>query len=265
MLSLRGILRLSLIVPATLVGIPLQALAVRLDSRAARLIPLVYHRFICRVLGIRIKVEGRPPNGREAALILANHVSWLDIPVISTLTPLSFIAKAEVNGWPVVGLLARLQRTVFIDRTRRKATAATNVEVAHRLRRGDAMVLFAEGTTGDGLRILPFRSALVGAARDAVADAEAPASEIVLRPLAITYVGRHGLPLGRNERPDIAWHGDMELAPHLAAVISGAPFDVRITWGEPIAFNGGSDRKEATKAAEDVVRAAARAARASGP
>src|SRR5690606_42023788 len=82
MLSLRGFLRLSLIVPATLVGIPLQALAVRLDSRAARIIPLVYHGFICRVLGIRIKVEGRPPNGREAALILANHVSWLDIPVI---------------------------------------------------------------------------------------------------------------------------------------------------------------------------------------
>ncbi|GGG32385.1 lysophospholipid acyltransferase family protein [Chelatococcus composti] len=264
MLSLRGILRLSLIVPATLIGIPLQALAVRLDSRAARIIPLLYHRFVCRVLGIRIKVEGTPPNGREATLILANHVSWLDIPVISTLTPLSFIAKAEVNSWPIVGLLARLQRTVFIDRTRRKATATTNVEVARRLRRGDVMVLFAEGTTGDGLRILPFRSALVGAAREAVADADAP-SEIVLRPLAITYVGRQGLPLSRSDRPGIAWHGDMELAPHLAAVLSGAPLDVRITWGEPIPFNGESDRKQATRWAEEVVRAATRAARAAGP
>lgn len=101
--------------------------------------------------------------------MLSNHVSWLDIIVLGSLRPLSFVAKSEIAGWPVVGTLARLQRTVFIDRARRADTAAVNAAVARRLAGGDLIVLFAEGTTGDGTRLLPFRSSLVGAARAALA------------------------------------------------------------------------------------------------
>jgi 1-acyl-sn-glycerol-3-phosphate acyltransferase len=252
-------LRLAVITPVTLIGIPLQWLAVKFDLRAAAIIPVLYHRFLCRVMGVRVIVRGER-DAKLPALILANHVSWLDIPVMSTLGPLSFIAKTEVGTWPVVGLLARLQRSVFIDRTRRSATATANAAVAARLGRRDAIVLFAEGTTGDGTRVLPFRSSLVGAVREALtASADA---RIVLQPLTITYIRRGGLPLSQAEQAEIAWYGDMDLAPHLKGVMTGGPIDVCLTWGEAILFDASTDRKAATRLAEKRVREAMRAARA---
>jgi 1-acyl-sn-glycerol-3-phosphate acyltransferase len=188
--------------------------------------------------------------------VVSNHVSWLDIPVIGSLHPLSFIAKSEVGNWPVVGLLAKLQRSVFIDRQRRKATAEVNDALAHRLVKGEVIVLFAEGTTGDGNRLLPFRSSLVGAAQAALAHDTV--ETVYLQPLAIAYTRRDGLPITRRDRPFIAWYGDMDLAPHLALFVKGHPIDVVVTWGEPISFNG--SRKEATAAAEASVRRALKAA-----
>lgn len=249
--QLRAAWRIAVLAPATAIGIPLQWAALKLDRPMSRRIPMLYHRLVCAVLGIRCHVSGRPPRG-EPALILTNHVSWVDIPVIGSLMPLSFIAKSEVGGWPVFGTLARLQRSVFIDRARRRATTEVNGTVALRLAKGDAIVLFAEGTTGDGTRILPFRSALVGAVRDALADPAAP--RILLQPLSITYTARDGLPLGRAGRPAVAWYGDMELVPHLMGILRGGPVDVRLAWGEPIVFEPGADRKRATTAAEQRVR-----------
>ena len=125
-----------------------------------------------------------------------------------------------------------------------------NVQIAHRLAEGETIVLFAEGTTGDGNRVLPFRSSLVGAARAALADPDV--AQIYLQPLAIAYTRRNGLPVTRRERPAIAWYGDMDLAPHLTSVANGGPLDVVVTWGEPVLFQG--DRKHATSAAEASVR-----------
>lgn len=249
--TFRAAWRIAVLAPLTLVGMPLQWAALRLNPAAARRIPILYHRMFCAVLGIRCVVKGTPPGG-EPALILANHVSWVDIPVIGSLTPLSFIAKSEIAAWPLFGTLARLQRSVFIDRGRPRATREVNDAVATRLVKSEAIVLFAEGTTGDGTRVLAFRSALVGAARNALADPSAP--RIVLQPLAIAYTHRDGLPLGRAGRPAAAWFGDMELGPHLMAVLRGGPFDVGVVWGEPIPFDAASDRKAATAKAETTVR-----------
>ena len=136
-----------------------QWLAVALRLPARRLIPVVYHRAICRLLGVRIRIVGNPPR-RGPVLLVANHVSWLDICVLTALAPVVFVAKREVATWPLFGLLAKLQRSVFIDRTRRAATRDTNAEIAARLAEGDPVVLFAEGTSSDGNRVLPFRSSL---------------------------------------------------------------------------------------------------------
>ena len=123
-----------------------------------RVIPHWYHRILCAVIGIRVRQIGqRSPD--FPLLILANHASWLDIVVITALTPAVFIAKREVATWPLFGQLAKLQRSVFIDRERRHKTGAATQEIAERLLGGDAVVLFAEGTSGDGNRTLPFRSA----------------------------------------------------------------------------------------------------------
>jgi 1-acyl-sn-glycerol-3-phosphate acyltransferase len=225
-------------------------LARRFDWRWAGWAPLVFHRTFLKLFGLRVIERGTPPRARAATLVLANHVSWLDIPVIGSLHPLSYVAKAEVARWPVIGTFARLQRTVFIDRARRSATAEVNHLVAHRLRKGDVIVLFPEGTTGDGNRILPFRSSLVGAAQAALA--EGGLERINLQPLAVTYVRRNGLPVTRRERPAIAWYGDMELAPHLALFLREGPLDAVVSWGEPIPFAG--HRKKGTAQAEAAVR-----------
>jgi 1-acyl-sn-glycerol-3-phosphate acyltransferase len=232
-------------------------LALRLLGRRATLAPSLFHRVFLRLFSVRVTQSGTPPAPGEAALVLANHVSWLDIAAIGSLRPLSFVAKSEIAGWPVISALAALQRTIYIDRQRRGATAAVSAAMGHRLAEGELVVLFAEGTTSDGTRLLPFRSALVGAARAAL-QAEAGRGRVRLQPLAISYPRRNGLPVTRAERAEIAWYGDMELAPHLAAFVQGGPIDVHVVWGAPIAFEANSDRKAATAAAEAEVRAALR-------
>ncbi|KQP53469.1 lysophospholipid acyltransferase family protein [Methylobacterium sp. Leaf106] len=228
-------------------------------GRIAAHTPTYFHRIFLALFSVRVTQSGTPPALGEPALVLSNHISWLDILVLGSLRPLSFVAKSEISRWPVVGTLARLQRTVFIDRARRAATASVNATVASRLTDGDLIVLFAEGTTGDGTRLLPFRSSLVGAARAAI-DAEGGTRDRVrLQPLALTYPRRNGLPVVRSERPGIAWYGDMELAPHLAVFLRDGPIDVHVVWGDPIAFEAGTDRKRATAMAEASVRRAMQA------
>jgi 1-acyl-sn-glycerol-3-phosphate acyltransferase len=230
-----------------------QALGVRFHWAIARRIPVLFHRIGLWALGVRVTQIGHPPK-ETPTLVLSNHVSWLDILVLGSLRPLSFVAKAEIAGWPLFGTLARLQRSIFIERERKAATSEVNATIARRLARGELIVLFAEGTTGDGQRLLPFRTSLVGAARLALADHSL--DEIVLQPLALVYTRRDGLPLTRRERPEIAWYGDMDLLPHLSAFLKGGPVDVEIRWGSPIPFDAGTDRKRAAARAEDEVRRA---------
>ncbi|MGL4812029.1 MAG: lysophospholipid acyltransferase family protein, partial [Beijerinckiaceae bacterium] len=197
--------------------------------------------------------------------------------VIGAARPVSFVAKADVAGWPVFGTLARLQRTVFVDRTRRMATSEAARSMTARLADGGALVLFAEGTTNDGQRILPFRSALVGAAQAAVQQAQADGVQINgvqadgeaadpaggrLQALTIAYVSQSGLPLSRADLPGIAWHGDMELPPHLMARLRGSPVEARLHWGREYVIGRDGDRKTVTQAIEQEVRAAYAALRA---
>ena len=233
-------------------GIALQRLFLRLDLRLQATFPMVFHRYVSRVLDIRRIVRGCPVADRPLMLV-ANHVSWLDIIVLSAVAPVSFIAKSEVESWGVFGLFARLQRSVFVNRERRTDTGAVNGSIAERLRRGDVMVLFAEGTTGDGVRLQPFRSALLGAARAALTAGDEVAT-VWLQPVSIAYTGLGGLPSGRFERPHTAWYGDMTLPPHLRAILSGASLDVTISFGTPQPFRPDSDRKRLTRILEDEVR-----------
>ncbi len=253
MARLRIGLMLALLVPVTLTLMGVQALALRFGWRFAHRLPMYFHRFVCRMFRVGIRTQGGPAAARPL-LVISNHTSWLDITVISTLAPVSFIAKREVASWPLFGTFARLQRSIFIDRTRRKGAAEANREIAERLAGGDAIILFAEGTTSDGNRVLPFRSSLVGAARDAVAEA-GHTGHVLVQTLTVAYVARNGLPIGRRERPGVAWYGDMDLMPHLGSHLMGGPLDVVCVWGEPMALDAGSDRKAVTRAAENEVRA----------
>jgi len=201
---------------------------------------------------VRIRVTGERLR-QHPLLIVANHASWLDISVITALAPVVFVAKREVADWPLFGLLARLQRSVFVDRARKLATADANAEIAARLAEGDPVVLFAEGTSSDGNRVLPFRSSLIGAAHAALAEAE-HADKVWVQPLSLAYVGLDGLPLGRPHRPCVAWYGGLDLLPHLAGIMRRGAVDVVVTWGEPIACAAATDRKAIARALEATVR-----------
>lgn len=237
------------LIALALVG--LQWLALRIAPKLSHRLPLVFHRLALKVLGVRVRVDGLPSADRPL-LIAANHVSWLDIVVLGSLFPVSFIAKSEVADWPVFGLFAKLQRSVFVERDRRSRTKAQAAEIADRLANGDAMVLFAEGTTGDGNSILPFRSSLIGAARAAL-DGSGH-EHVLVQPVALAYTRLQGLPMGRQWRPLVAWIGDLDLPPHLMAIAREGAMDVTVAFAPPIAYDREADRKRVTARAEADVR-----------
>jgi lyso-ornithine lipid O-acyltransferase len=249
---LRAVLMLTTIAIITVVLIPFQWLSVHLRLPTRRMIPVFYHGMVHRLLGVRIRVVGKRLR-EHPLLIVSNHVSWLDISVITALAPVVFVAKREVATWPLFGLLAKLQRSVFVDRDRRQRTQHVNTEIAQRLAAGDPVVLFGEGTSSDGNRVLPFRTALIGAARDALAEAE-HARRVWIQPLSIAYTRLLGLPLGRQHRPLVAWYGGTPLLPHLLGISRRGGIDVVVTWGEPVAFDETSDRKTIAKSLEATIR-----------
>lgn len=240
----------ALLVLLTLVLWPLQSLAIRRRWALARRLPLLWHRLACPVVGLRVAVRGEPAPGRPL-LLVANHQSWSDILALGHVMPLSFIAKAEVRGWPAFGLLARLQRTVFVERAERQRTGRQADAIAERLAEGDAMVLFAEGTTSDGNRVLPFKTALFGAAQAALK--RSGAATVAVQPVALAYLRANGLPLGRYGRPLVGWPGDVALGPHLLRFLKEGAVDVDVCFGPPILFDAASDRKAVARACETAV------------
>lgn len=213
-------------------------------------VPRLWHRLVTRLLGLRIRVHGSLARERPL-LIAANHISWTDIMVLGSLADLHFIAKSEVAAWPVFGTFARLQRSVFVERSARRKSGAQVGEIAGRIADGDPMVLFAEGTTGDGNLVLPFNSTLFGAAQMALGADTAP---VTVQPVAIAYTRLHGVPMGRSLRGHAAWVGEQTLVPHLLSLLRRGSLDVEVHFGEPLAFAPGTNRKLIAREAEARVR-----------
>jgi 1-acyl-sn-glycerol-3-phosphate acyltransferase len=209
---------------------------------------LRYCRLLCGLLRVRVRVTGSPAS-QQPTLILGNHVSWLDIVVLSTIRPFAFVAKREVGTWPLVGMAARHLGTVFVDRTRRQDTAEVNAEIARRLAGGDPVILFAEGTSSDGNRVLEFRSALIGALAQVGA-----ARPVLLQPMSIGYTRNQGLPMGRQHRPLVAWYGDLDFTPHFKEFVRRGVVDVTVTFGAAVPFDEGADRKALARTLETTVR-----------
>ena len=248
MARLRAVFIIAAFLVITLLCMPVQWLLLKLGSRAARTFPNRYHRWVAALFGIHIKIVGSPVTG-EGVLMVANHTSWADIIIFSAATPLSFVSKAEVARWPLFGTLARLQRSVFVERTRRSATGETRDIIRERLLAGDTLLLFPEGTSHDGNTVLPFKSALLGAAEARLADGR----HVKVQPVSTAFTGLHGLPMGRENRPTFAWYGDMEMVPHLWEALLAGPLDVVVQFHAPLSLDG-MDRKTLAARAEEIVR-----------
>src|SRR5437764_2632938 len=264
--SLRAATILLIFLLVTLLLIPWQETAVRFKLKRRKTFPNRYHRFLCRLFGIRVSVLGRPLQSR-GVLMVANHTSYFDILVFSAAARVSFVAKHEVAKWPLFGTLARLQETVFIERARRSQTVEARDLIQRRLLEGDALVLFPEGTSDDGNRVLPFKSALLGVAElELGEDAQGRIRHVSIQPVSISYVGLYGLPMSRDMRPLIAWYGDMDLVPHLWEALKAGPIDAVIEFHEPLSIDAEKNRKTLAVAAEARVRhGQARALAGAGP
>lgn len=217
-----------------------------------------YYRVLRALLRIRVRVDGAPVRDC-AVLFVSNHVSWADIVVIGSILPVAFVAKREVRDWPLIGITAQIQRTIFVDRTRRHQAAGAVGEIISRLQGGTPVVLFAEGTSSDGNRVLPFRSALLGTVEHAAAHGDADGG-IVIQPMSISYTALHGIPMGRQHRPLAAWYGDLDFVPHVRDFITRGAVDAVVSYGEPVAVGPGSDRKAVTRQLEEAVRGSMTAA-----
>lgn len=243
---------LALMLAVTPVAILVQMGVLRSRMGHPGTLPRLWHGFALRLLGIRVHVEGAPASGRPL-LIVANHVSWSDICVLGSLGSYSFVAKSDMARWPVFGTLARLQRSVFVERERTRASHLQARELGDRLGAGEALVLFAEGTTHDGNAVGPFKSTLFGAAQAALAS-QAGLETVHVQPVSIAYTRLHGMPMGRVHRIHAAWIGDMDLVPHIGALLREGGMDVEVRFGDAIPFTRGSNRKEIARLTEAEVR-----------
>lgn len=188
---------------------------------------------------LRIRVEAPAPERLSpGALLVANHVSWIDILVVASLRPVRFLAKAEVGGWPLVAAIARAQGVIHVDRARRRSIPPANRAMAEALAAGDAVMLFPEGTTSDA-GLLPFRSSHFEAARAAARSGAVP-----VVPLALSY-----------EHPRAAWIGDDALLPHVWMMLASPPSTCRLALGAPRLMTAQDCRKAAARDLETRVRA----------
>ncbi len=221
--------------------VPLQLLCLRFDWKLRRYLPRYWHRIVCYWLGVRIHVVGKLEADRPL-MLASNHSSWLDILVLSAVADVAFIAKSEVRDWPIFGLFAQWQKSVFIERQQKQKTGDQVNEIAERMAAGEIMVLFPEGTTSDGNRLLEVKSSLFGAA--AAALPKTPDAVVHVQPVAVAYTRIHGVAMGRYYRPIAAWPGDIELVPHLKDIVACGAIDVDVCFGEALDYRAGSNRKQ---------------------
>lgn len=213
-------------------------------SRYAR----AYFRFCNRILGFTVVVRGAELAKSRPVLFVANHASYLDILILGSVLDACFVAKAEVATWPGFGFLARIARTVFIDR-KRGATVRERDQIGGRLAMGDSLILFPEGTSSDGNRVLPFKSAFFAVAQNRTADG----APLPVQPLSVAYTRLDGCVLCRAFRPFYAWYGDMTLAGHLFAALGLGKLTVEVVVHPVVTIDDFADRKGLAHHCHDVV------------
>lgn len=223
LMGLRIAVRLMLLLPWVVVGLLSVSLAYPVLSPARRAwMNRNWSRVLLAICGVRVSVSGDPAL-QGAVLFVANHVSWIDIFVMNAVRPTAFIAKSEIRRWPVVGWLVAGAGTLFIERGQRRAVHGVGLAMRTRFEQGQAVGLYPEGTTSDGLSLLPFHTSLFEPARFAGAP---------IQPLALLYAGngaRHAFP---------AFVGEETLVTNVCRILGAVRLTVRVQYLAPIVVDG---------------------------
>ena len=225
----------------------IQWLLVRFSPLVAEKFAHKYMSWLNHIMNVQLTIKGAPVKGKPC-LMVANHGSWQDIVFLGAATPVSFVAKKEVSEWPVMGTLARLGGTVFVDRERRRSANDTKNEMQERFESGDTLVLFPEGTTNNGQRLLPFKSALFGASQMKV-----DGQPILVQPVTVAYKNLWGLPMASGQRTKFSWEGDMALGDHVWNVLTAGPADITICFHKPMTVEETGGRKQLARICEQTI------------
>ena len=194
-----------------------------------------------RAFHIRVRTFGNiPPANTQGIMLVANHISWADIHALNSLIPLKFVAKSDIQHWPIFGyLVTKTNNTLFIDRSKRQQAGRIVETVADSLMAGDNLCYFPEGTTSEGTQILPFKSSVLQAAINA---------NTKIWPVAIKYVNTDG-----NINTEMAYAGETSMIDSMKMVIAQKNAIVELYFLPPIQA-AGNDRRTLTDAAFQVIR-----------
>lgn len=241
LLLTRACLRLAMIIAVTFLAVTLLVLVAPLGERLLRPVRQVWLGGLRACLGLRVDVVGAPSR-RLPTLVVANHVSWIDIVVLGALVDGSFVAKAEVAGWPLIGWISRKAGTLFIRRHWRDAPNQRDA-IAGMLAVGRNVVLFPEGTSTDGTAVQRFKSSLFAAV-----DPERTGRPVAVQAVSLAYLPEDG------ERCCVhAWYGDDEFVPHLWQVLLAGGCDIELAFHEPLVQAVPACRKELARSCEAMV------------
>jgi 1-acyl-sn-glycerol-3-phosphate acyltransferase len=244
---IRCVLRSAGFLLLLLAGVALYLAALPFGRRAAWIGRFVWCRGCLLLLNVQVRRHGRAFTACPT-LFVANHVSWLDILVLGQAVDGTFVAKAEVAGWPLFGWLARLAGTMFVRRHWRLARQQCR-ELAARLKEGQDIILFPEGTSTDGRSVQPFKSTLFAAAGPKILD-----RPVAVQPVTLAYVAlADGTPIGKDDAGRYAWYGDSVFAAHLLAVLCDRGCRIELVFHEPVLSWEVPDRKAMARHAREVV------------
>jgi len=205
---------------------------------------ILFHKLLLWLLSVKVETEGHIDRAKDCNLFVSNHISYLDVPILGSNFPLRFVAKSEVASWNLFGFLAKLARTIFIKRNRHDTISQKN-KIKKALLLKEQVLIFPEGTTSDGNRVLGFKSSLLSAVEK---------EDFLIQPITLLYSEINGIPVNRWLRPVIAWYGDMELRPHLSSLVSLRPIKVRLIFSDPVNSKLFSNRKDLNKFLEKIIK-----------
>ncbi len=217
-------------------------------GKGAYILPYFWQRCVCKIFSVKVKIIGDPQKEKQT-IYISNHISYLDIPVIGSILPTSFVAKKDVASWPVFGFLSKLQQTAFISRDRADAVKGKQT-LNTMLHQGKSLVIFAEGTSTDGREVLPFKSSLFAVAL------QENLPDIYIQPITLKMHTTNKKEITTQDDRDLySWHRDMDmpLGPHLWRFAQSCGAEISLNFHPPIKASDFSDRKTLAKACHNTV------------
>ena len=207
-------------------------------------LPVIFHKLLLWLLSINVEYEGNYQRAKDCNFFVSNHLSYLDIPILGSIFPLRFVAKSEVQFWPVFGFLSKLARTIFIKR-KRSDSVIQKSKIFDLLSSGEKVCIFPEGTTSDGNRVLDFKSSSFSALEN---------QNFLIQPVIICYSDLNGIPINRWLRPVIAWYGDMDLKPHILKLVTLRSIKIKLIFIDPVCSTHFASRKNLSNYLEEKIK-----------